>query len=163
MSPASPFIYRCCSFLSHIRPQLNTYKWKSKLKWTNIRTTEVSMENNSLSYGPQMFNPIGPRILLKHAFLFPEFWAILPVRVKKLIEKNLFNIDNYKVYLFWRILISLKLGSKINLVLWEKNTICVTLTPDKDIFLQKKWQTEFSWCRKKNIQWFDALHTISIM
>ena len=48
-------------------------------------------------------NPLGPRILLKHALLFPGFMAFLErfyFCVKKSVEKNLFNIDNYKLCLF---------------------------------------------------------------
>ena len=48
-------------------------------------------------------NPLGPRILLKHAPLFPGFLAnferFLP-RVQKSVEKKLFNIDKYKLCLF---------------------------------------------------------------
>ena len=49
-----------------------------------------------------LFNPLGPRILLKHPFV-PGFMAFLErfyFCVKKSVEKNLFNIDNYKLCLF---------------------------------------------------------------
>ena len=50
-----------------------------------------------------LLNPLGPRILLKHALLFPGFMAFFErfyFCVKRSVEKNLFNIDNYKLCLF---------------------------------------------------------------
>ena len=49
-------------------------------------------------------NPLGPRILLKHALMFPGFLAIFErfylYVLKRSVEKNLFNIVNYKLCLF---------------------------------------------------------------